>query len=184
MDAMEKIELFGIILSAVAIVVSIVTAVCVFMQSRAQNARNHERIHTQEHALNTFIHEQEHELNARSINLASLASLDMELGKSNHDFLKFHSISQEALDEHGVKKEELAYLIASFHLGSIYYSTVEKNSKAKLFDKEDAYRHNMFDSELTRNAWPLVEKFLNDSSYKERCKNTRQAFMDGTLGSR
>ena len=190
MDA--KYELLSVILSVVAIVVSIATAICLFVQSKAQhreNARNHKReqdlvhrIHTQEHALQTFIHEREHKLGARSINLASLASLDMELGKPDNDFLKFHKIGKDELESGGITKGELAYLIASFHLGSIYYSTVEEHAENTPFKENDAYRFHMFRSPSTRRAWPLVEMFLNDSTYKERCRNTCKRFFDANLG--
>lgn len=125
--------------------------------------------------LQFFIHRREHGLSALSTNLASLADIDLMLA-SDSSLLRFHSVSADELTAHGVTEKDLAYLIATFHAGSIYYSTVDLRPTEEPFTESDPYRFHMMRSSATRRAWPLVERFLNDSNYKTRLRLTKLQF--------
>jgi len=81
--------------------------------------------------------------------------------------LRFHGIPdpEKALSEHGVTAEELAYLISSFTLAGVLYTTSPDKT---LFCGPDSYRDHMFQSEAMRKAWPLVRMFYGRSANEFR----------------
>ena len=126
-------------------------------------------------AVQLVSHWRQHRQAALATNLASLAEVQLQI-VSNPHLLRFHSVTDQDLSEHGVSAAELAYLVANFHTGSIYYSTVDVIPNESIFTEDDPYRYYMMKSPDTRKAWPLIKRFMNNSTYKTRLQVTAAAF--------
>jgi len=116
-------------------------------------------------------HRQTRHQEALATNLAALASVDLAI-KDNPSVLRFHGVTEDDLSAAGITGEELAYLVATFHTGSIYYSIVGKDTSTRAFTEADTYRYYLCTTESTRRAWPLLKRFLMDSPYKRRLEVT------------
>ena len=108
-------------------------------------------------------------LTSLSEHLARVAELDRSLADIP-SALEFHNVSELDLKKAGLTAEEFAYLISSFTAGSTYYRLAVPDDK-KAF-APDSYRYNMFLSERTRKAWPLVRKLLMPSNYRDKLDAT------------
>lgn len=101
-------------------------------------------------------------------NLNKRIDIQLAIG-NNPDLLRFHGITDEELSNAGVSPEELAYLVASFTAGEIWYRINEK--EIEVF-RENSFRRRMLKSEQTRRAWGTVKKMMNDSEYVNVCDRT------------
>lgn len=125
--------------------------------------------------LQFFIHWRENRQNALATNIAALAEVELVIAR-HPEVLRFHSISEADLEAHGLTAVELSYLLANFHIGSTYYSTIHAIPTEESFTATDAYRYFMMKSPATRKAWPLIERFMIDSNYKTRLRLTALDF--------
>ncbi|MBP6602834.1 MAG: hypothetical protein KA250_13570 [Verrucomicrobiales bacterium] len=126
-------------------------------------------------AIQFLVHWRQHRQSALATNLASLAELQLMIA-SYPELLRFHSVTPEELQEHGLSATDFAYLLANLHTGSIYYSTVDVIPSESPFTESDPYRYYMMKSPEMRKAWPLLQRFLNESSYKTRLRLTALGF--------
>jgi hypothetical protein len=108
----------------------------------------------------------EYNKSALAINTSLMTEIEGRIGQSP-SLLRFHGIYNfnQALDDAGIKADELAYLINSFTAGATYYRNATIKNRILALD---SYRHNMAMSPDTRRAWPLVRKFLAPSEYRDR----------------
>ena len=58
--------------------------------------------------------------------------------------------------------------------GQVYYETIDNNQNEPF--KENEYRANICKTEAFRKAWPLVERLLDQTSYKKKVAITVQHY--------
>lgn len=90
--------------------------------------------------------------------------------------LKFHGITQKMLDSHEVTPQELAYLASNFIAGQIYFEMSSRNTLTPF--EEGDYRENICKSEHTQKAWPLLEKLIDDTPYRDKIKLTIEKYAE------
>ena len=89
----------------------------------------------------------------------------------NKEFLRFHGINPDTIQEYGVTSTELTYLVQSFNSGSI--SNLLSNDGYKEPFEEGSYWYDILKNEPTQKAFPLI-KMLFDSknAFIARCEKT------------
>jgi len=109
-------------------------------------------------------------------NLHSIVEVERSLAEVP-SALRFHGITEQDLQDHGVTAAELAYLVASFTAGHIYHMTHNPDASGPF--PEGGYRYQMCSSEHTRRVWPLLRRFYNFSPYVQRIEDTIKVFQPG-----
>ena len=84
--------------------------------------------------------------------------------------LKFHGIDPSELEKAGVTPQEFAYLMANFTAGGVNVRALNESDTSP-FIEGDYYRV-MLESSHTRSAWPLIQKLMTASPYKQRIQAT------------
>lgn len=102
-------------------------------------------------------------------NLTTIINVEAQLANVP-SALKFHGVSIKELENINITPQEFAYLLTSFTAGGIYYKTYFPNDSTP-FDK-NSYRYEMCQSEQTRNAWPILKKFITNTNYRKKIENT------------
>ena len=111
----------------------------------------------------------QHEQERLNQNIALLAEIKMKLADMPEAF-RFHGISEKDMEEHDVTEKELAYLIANFMAGQVYYETINNNPEEPFGENE--YRTQICKTIAFRKAWPLVKKIIDDTSYRDKVERT------------
>ena len=111
----------------------------------------------------------QHEQERLNQNIALLAEIKMNLAEMPEAF-RFHGISEEDMKTHNITEKELAYLVANFMAGQVYYETIDNNPDEPF--GENDYRTQICKTEAFRKAWPLVKKILDDTSYRQKVEKT------------
>ena len=91
----------------------------------------------------------QHEQERLNQNIALLTEIKMKLAEMPEAF-RFHGVSEKDMEEHDITEKELAYLIANFMVGQVYYETID-NNPAKPFGEND-YRAQICKTEAFRKA--------------------------------
>lgn len=108
-------------------------------------------------------------------NLDSLGSAE-SLIRDFPTVLRFHGIEQVDLDIAGVTAGELAYLIANFSGGAVFFDQFRDAGRPL---PALSYRYVMLTSESTRQAWPLIKRFLDPGIYVDRIERTIELINRG-----
>jgi len=111
----------------------------------------------------------QHEQGRLNQNIALLAEIKMKLAEMPEAF-RFHGISKKDMEAHEITEKELAYLVANFMAGQVYYETID-NNPGEPFGEND-YRTQICKTVAFRKAWPLVKKILDDTSYRKKVEKT------------
>lgn len=106
-------------------------------------------------------------------NLGVLSEIKLKLADIPEAF-RFHGISKEQIEAHGLTEKELSYLVANFMAGQIFYET-ESIDAGSPFPEGD-YRDQICSTADFQNAWPLVKLMLDDTDYKKRIEKTISAY--------
>jgi len=112
-------------------------------------------------------------VNAVSAFLAAIAQVERTLGQVP-TAVRFHGIKPEELQEIGVTPEEFAYLVASFTVGWIHHYSMTPGDTDPWV--EGSYRYNMFSSEPTRKAWPLIRRMMGPDKYCDKVEVTLKVY--------
>ena len=102
-------------------------------------------------------------------NISLLAEIKMNLEEMPKAF-RFHGISEEDMKTHDITAKELAYLVANFMAGQVYYETLDNNPNKPFGDND--YRTQICKTLAFKKAWPLVKKMLDDTSYRRKIEKT------------
>lgn len=108
---------------------------------------------------------------ARLLNLSSIVNIERSLGEMMTNGFRFHGITEQDIANAGLKKEELAYLVANFTAGRIY--DVSSYTMWWGTFKEDNYRYKMLAQEDTRKAWHLIVRMMTADSYIHKLERTK-----------
>ena len=73
-------------------------------------------------------------------------------------------------DRFDISPEEFSYLLTSFTAGGIYYRI--KNARPDVPYQKGTYRYNMLKASKTRKAWPILQKFIEPSPYRDKLEVT------------
>ena len=111
-------------------------------------------------------------VNAMSTFLAAIAQVERTLGQVP-TAVRFHGIKPEELQDIGITPEEFAYLVASFTVGWIHHHSVTPGDTTPWV--KGSYRYNMFCTEATRKAWPLIKRMMGPDKYCEQLEATLKA---------
>ncbi len=117
----------------------------------------------------------QHEQERLNQNIALLAEIKMKLAEMPEAF-RFHGISEEDMEAHDITEKELAYLVANFMAGQVYYETIDNNPEEPF--GENDYRAQICKTKAFRKAWPLVKKILDDTSYRQKVEKTVERYQN------
>ncbi len=120
-----------------------------------------------------FSWKKQHEQERLNQNIAILTDIKLKLAEMPEAF-RFHGISESEIKEHGLTEKELAYLVANFMAGQVYYETIN-NDPDEPFGEND-YRAQICKTEAFRKAWPLVKRILDDTAYRKKVENTVEKY--------
>jgi len=109
---------------------------------------------------------------ARLANVTSIIDTERSLA-GVPTALRFHGITQAALDEAGVTAAEFAYLLANCSSTSLYHNWSSEDPNLPF--AENSYRHAMCASADFRRAWPLIKRMMNKGTFTSR--------MDATIAT-
>ena len=107
---------------------------------------------------------------------ASFISVEQQLSNCG-SALRFHGISLEQLEEHGLTSQEFAYLLTNFTAGGIYYKSIDDKSPVTPFPK-DEYYYSMLLSPYTQKAWPLLRNCIGPSLFRDKIEATLQVIRE------
>jgi hypothetical protein len=114
-----------------------------------------------------------HEQERLGQNISLLADIKMQLAEMPEAF-RFHGITKEQMKQHGVTGKELAYLVANFMAGQVYFETID--SKPSEPFGENLYRTRICETESFQKAWPLVKMLLDDTPYRQKVQLTVERY--------
>ena len=120
-----------------------------------------------------FSWKKQHEQERLNQNIAMLAEIKMKLSEMPEAY-RFHGISKNEIREHGVTEKELAYLVANFMAGQVYYEAINNNPDIPF--AEGDYRTQICKTEEFRRAWPLVKRMLDDTAYRRKVEKTVERY--------
>lgn len=112
--------------------------------------------------------------NATLVNLSSIVQVERSIGSiEKTNAFRFHGITDEEINDAGVTKEELAYLVASFTAGRIYDACVFPEVSMTEPLKNTHYRYKMLAQPETRKAWHLIARMMTADSYIKKLELTK-----------
>lgn len=106
---------------------------------------------------------------ARLANVTNIVNIERSLSEVP-SALRFHGISQQALDDAGITAQEFAYLLASCSATSVYHNFSGENPDQPF--APGSYRHAMCASPDFRKAWPLLKRMMNPGTFVARMDRT------------
>src|SRR5438046_6838568 len=99
---------------------------------------------------------------ARVANLVNIVEVERSLSEVP-SALRFHGITEQALEEAGVTAAELAYLAASCSATGLYHNFSPEDPRQP-FDS-GSYRYRMCETADFRRAWPLLKRMMNRGTF-------------------
>lgn len=100
---------------------------------------------------------------------ADAAAVTSQSTAGKYDLLTFHNLDDEKLNDAGINRKQLAYLLTLFEAATFYYEHIEKGRREEPFET-DSLRYKILESPHTRQAWRQVLRhfFVADLAYTNR----------------
>ncbi len=99
----------------------------------------------------------------------AMAQLERSLADAPNAF-KFHGLTKQTIKEHGFDDKSLSYLLSNMTIGGSFHRH-SKEAGSHVF-KKSSYRYKLCESEEVLRAWPLIERMITETPYKDRIINT------------
>ena len=101
-------------------------------------------------------------------NLTEISKLEKEIGL-HPNVIRFLGVKENELKDGGLNQKEFGFLLSWFTVGGVWHRL---NDDGKRLFKKGSYRWRMLESEHTQKAWPVIERFMNESAYKNKIRST------------
>lgn len=106
---------------------------------------------------------------ALTTSLSAFVDVESKLGDIPKA-LQFHGVDPHDLERLDISPEEFSYLLTNFTAGGIYYRI--SNAYPDVPYQKGTYRYNMLKASKTRKAWPILQKFIEPSPYRDKLEIT------------
>ncbi len=108
-------------------------------------------------------------MSALVTSLSAFIDVESKLGNTPKA-LQFHGVDLHDLEKLDISPEEFCYLLTNFTAGGIYYRIRNTNPDAPY--EKGSYRYNILKASKTRKVWPILQKFIEPSPYRDKIEVT------------